>query len=71
MLLVAGLMIFYGLPVPAGQPNIIFILADDLGYGDLGITGHPYVKSPNIDQLARDGIRMENYYTAGAPTQSV
>ena len=31
----------------AQQPNIIFILCDDLGYGDLGVTGHPYVKSPH------------------------
>lgn len=48
------------------QPNIVFILADDFGYGDLGVTGHPYIKSPNIDQFARDGIRMQQYYTAGA-----
>lgn len=48
------------------QPNVIFILADDLGYGDLGITGHPYARSPNIDRLARDGIRFEQAYTSGA-----
>jgi arylsulfatase A len=50
----------------ARQPNVIFILADDLGYGDLGVTGHPYAKSPHIDQLALDGIRLEQAYTAGA-----
>lgn len=50
----------------ARQPNIVFILCDDLGYGDLGATGHPYAKSPNIDGLARDGIRFDQYYTAGA-----
>jgi arylsulfatase A-like enzyme len=48
------------------QPNIIFILCDDLGYGDLGVTGHPYVKSPNIDGLARDGMRFANAYMSGA-----
>ena len=46
----------------AASPNVIFILCDDLGYGDLGVTGHPYAKSPNIDRLARGGIRLENAY---------
>jgi len=50
----------------AEVPNVVFILCDDLGYGDLGVTGHPYTKSPNIDQLARDGIRYENAYMCGA-----
>ncbi|MEM7671711.1 MAG: sulfatase-like hydrolase/transferase [Verrucomicrobiota bacterium] len=50
----------------ANQPNIIFILCDDLGYGDLGATGHPYVKSPNIDRLAAEGIRFEHGYMSGA-----
>jgi arylsulfatase A-like enzyme len=48
------------------QPNIIFILADDMGYGDLGVTGHPYAKSPHIDGLARDGRRFEQAYVSGA-----
>jgi len=48
------------------QPNIIFILADDLGAGDLHCTGHPYAMSPNLDQLAERGIRFERAYMAGA-----
>jgi hypothetical protein len=40
----------------AGQPNILDILADDLGYGDLGCYGATKVKTPNIDRLAREGI---------------
>ena len=48
------------------QPNIIFILADDLGAGDLQCTGHPYAKTPNLDQLAKEGIRFERAYMAGA-----
>ena len=40
------------------KPNIIFILADDLGYGDLGCYGATKVKTPNIDRLAREGMRF-------------
>ncbi|VGO13922.1 Arylsulfatase [Pontiella desulfatans] len=50
----------------AGKPNIIFILTDDLGYGDLGVMGHPYVESPNIDRLANEGLQLEQAYTAAA-----
>ncbi|MEM6911687.1 MAG: sulfatase-like hydrolase/transferase [Verrucomicrobiota bacterium] len=49
-----------------GKPNIILVLCDDLGYGDLGITGHPYVKSPHLDQFAREGMRFENGYMSAA-----
>ncbi len=51
--------------IDSEQPNIIFILADDLGAGDLQCTGHPYAKSPNLDQLAQQGIRFERAYMAG------
>ncbi|MEM1221952.1 MAG: sulfatase-like hydrolase/transferase [Verrucomicrobiota bacterium] len=50
----------------AEKPNIILILCDDLGYGDLGVTGHPYVNSPNIDQLASEGIIFDHGYMSGA-----
>src|SRR5437763_538942 len=39
-----------------GKPNVVFILADDLGYGDLGCYGATKVKTPNIDRLAREGM---------------
>lgn len=48
------------------KPNVVIILADDLGYGDLGIYGHPIVKTPNIDKLAQEGVRFSQYY-APAP----
>ena len=48
------------------QPNIIFILADDLGYGELGCYGQEKIETPNIDQLAATGMRFTQHYT-GAP----
>jgi len=48
------------------RPNIIFIMADDLGYGDLGCFGSTRIKTPNIDRLAREGTRFTQAY-AGAP----
>lgn len=46
------------------QPNIIVLLCDDLGYGDLSSYGHPVIKTPNIDKLAATGIRLTDYYAA-------
>jgi arylsulfatase A-like enzyme len=54
------------------RPNIIFILADDLGYGDLGCYGQKKIKTPNIDGLARDGMRFTQCYagcTVCAPSR--
>ena len=45
-------------PQPGSKPNIVFILADDLGYGDLGCYGATKVKTPNIDRLAQEGMRF-------------
>jgi arylsulfatase A len=45
-------------------PNIVLILCDDLGYGDLGIHGHPHIQTTNIDRLAREGIRFTSFYSA-------
>lgn len=46
----------------ASRPNIVLIIADDLGYGDLGSYGAPDVKTPNLDRLAREGVRLTDYY---------
>ncbi len=56
------------------QPNIIFIMADDLGYGDLGCYGQDLIQTPNIDQLAREGTRFTQAYAGGpvcTPSRSV
>ena len=46
------------------RPNILFILADDLGWGDLGCSGNSLVKTPNLDRLAREGTCLANHYSA-------
>lgn len=54
------------------KPNIIFILVDDMGFGDMGIAGHPYIATPNIDRLAREGVLFTQFYvnaTVCAPSR--
>lgn len=46
------------------KPNVIFILADDMGFGDLGFFGNPDVKTPVLDEMAKDSICMTQHYTA-------
>jgi arylsulfatase A-like enzyme len=58
----------------AKPPNIIYILADDLGYGDLGCYGQEKFATPHLDQLAREGVRFTRHYsgsTVCAPSRSV
>src|SRR5215217_6045195 len=50
-------------------PNVVIILADDLGYGDLGCYGHPTIRTPHLDRLASQGMRLTSYY-APAPVCS-
>ena len=55
-------------------PNIIFIMADDLGYGDLGSYGQEMIQTPNLDSMAAQGMRFTNFYagnTVCAPSRSV
>lgn len=59
--------------VPIKPPNIIFILADDLGYGDLGCYGQKQIATPNIDRLAKEGVRFTQVYsgsTVCAPSRA-
>jgi arylsulfatase A len=51
------------------RPNILIVLCDDLGYGDLACYGHKRLQTPNIDRLAEQGLRLTSYY-AGAPNCS-
>ncbi len=54
------------------RPNVILIITDDQGYGDLSYTGNPHLSTPVIDSLARESVRFENFYVCpvSAPTRS-
>lgn len=47
---------------PAMRPNIVFILVDDLRWDELGIAGHPFLKTPNIDRIGHEGARFRNAF---------
>src|SRR3978361_722427 len=48
----------------SSHPNIVFILADDLGYKDLGVYGNPFNETPHLDSLARSGLKFNQAYSA-------
>ncbi len=50
----------------APRPNVVLILADDLGYGDLGVQGSRAIRTPNVDRLAAEGIRLTDFYAAAS-----
>ncbi len=54
------------------QPNIIFIITDDQGYGDIGFHGNPYIKTPVLDRLAKQSVRLSQFYACpvSAPTRA-
>ena len=72
-LLVTGLAGLTGMSgqIP-GKPNVILIITDDQGYGDFGFTGNPHVKTPVLDNFARQSIRFNNFYVCpvSAPTRA-
>src|SRR5438034_3419760 len=49
---------------PNTRPNIILLIADDLGWGDLGSYGHPVFRTPNLDRMAAEGQRWTNFYVS-------
>lgn len=63
-LLVSTLVFGSAFAATAARPNIVFILADDLGWKDVGYAGSSFYRTPNIDRLARDGMRFSQAYSA-------
>lgn len=52
---------------PGDQPpNLVIIFTDDLGYGDLGVYGHPTIRTPSLDQMAQEGMRFTQFYVAAS-----
>ncbi len=48
------------------QPNVVLIFTDDQGYQDVGVFGSPDIETPNLDQMAKDGVQLTSYYSAQA-----
>lgn len=79
VLLILALLVFFGCRAEedddrVSPPNIILIVADDLGYGDLGVYGQEQIQTPNLDRMAEEGIRFLQHYsgsTVCAPSRSV
>lgn len=60
-------------PKPGAMPHIILAMADDQGYGDMGYTGHPVIKTPTFDAMAAAGLRFDRFYAAApvcSPTRA-
>lgn len=49
-------------PAPVGPPNLVVILADDLGYGDIGPYGNAAIRTPTLDRIAKEGIKLTSFY---------
>ena len=57
---------------PPRRPNVVLIMTDDQGYGDLGCTGNPVLKTPNLDRLYRESVRLTSFHVdpTCSPTRS-
>ncbi len=75
-MLVLGLVLLFAVPtltVAADKPNIVLVMADDQGWGDMAYNGHPILKTPNFDDAAATGLQFEQFYAAApvcSPTRA-
>ena len=60
------LIIIFGCSQIELPPNIILIMADDQGWGDVGYNGHPHLKTPNLDSMVKNGAVFTRFYSAGS-----
>jgi len=70
---IMSLLATTGLHAQTGKPNVIFIMTDDVGYGDLGSYGAPDVSTPVLDRMAAEGVRFTDFYANGpvcSPTRA-
>jgi arylsulfatase A-like enzyme len=67
--ILSALVLLWAAPAFAQtKPNVVLIIMDDVGYGDYGAYGAPDIKTPNVDRLARDGVRFTDFYAAPSCT---
>jgi len=59
-----AMSLFFAGQAVGKQPNIILVMADDQGWGDVGYNGHPFVQTPELDAMARDGFVFDRFYAA-------
>lgn len=66
MVLMGGTLLAESDTEDVNRPNIIIINADDMGYGDLGVYGHPSIRTPELDTMAHQGLKLSNFYAAAS-----
>ena len=76
MIMISGMLVISlsATVVAADRPNLIWVMADDLGYGELGCYGQQVIRTPQIDRMAAEGLRFTQFYagaTVCAPSRSV
>ncbi len=66
IVLAAVSLAFHPLRAAERAPNFVVIFCDDLGYGDLGVFGHPTIRTPNLDSMAQEGVKLTQFYVAAS-----
>lgn len=66
LLIVFAVLAMAGLSRAADRPNIILLMGDDHGWDETGYNGHPYLKTPVLDEMARTGLRLDRFYSGGS-----
>jgi len=67
------LALILAVPLAAARPNVVLVMADDQGWGETGYNGHPYLKTPVLDEMAAAGLRFDRFYSAApncSPTRA-